>query len=351
MTTKNPAFDAALALMQANYGAAKQRFKNFSGESLPEGEYNGRQTECKFYHNKEKQTLSIINEFTVVSGELVGRTQTDFMQLSNEIGLSFAMDYVDKMGYEIPETPSDWVELVETIKKLVPAVKFQIVMNTTKDGRVFSNLRVIERLDDSEVANVDKVIENVVDKAEPKVEVTTDTIDLNLMSRKELKKYRTEKGYEIKVTTKMSDDELRDAIRKLEPVVEEEEEDDDTGDKFDTMSRKELKKYRTQKGYDIKVTTKMTDNELRNAVREYEATDKSDKAIEKLSDGSNEIDNLKVDILAMAANNNLDDLTDSMDVNELKQKLATYQVPKDEIEPEEIELITKLGLEAILIEE
>jgi hypothetical protein len=54
-----------------------------------------------------------------------------------------------------------------------------------------------------------------------------------------------------------------------EEAEEEEADEDDEpeGDEFDDMNRAALKKYNTAEGLGVKVTTKMTDDELRDAIR------------------------------------------------------------------------------------
>lgn len=64
-----------------------------------------------------------------------------------------------------------------------------------------------------------------------------------------------------------SEDEADDEPEEDDEPDETEEEDEPEGDEFDEMDRAALKKYNTAEKLGVKVTTKMSDDELRDAIR------------------------------------------------------------------------------------
>jgi hypothetical protein len=99
---------------------------------------------------------------------------------------------------------------------------------------------------------------------------------LDDLSRKELKALRTEEGHDFKVTKSMSDDDVREKLREFRAAaggVDEEEDEDEPDepedDGLDDLDRKALKKIRTDEGLDFKVTKSMTDDDVREKIREH----------------------------------------------------------------------------------
>jgi len=69
----------------------------------------------------------------------------------------------------------------------------------------------------------------------------------------------------------VDEDEVEEAEAEDEP--EEEEEEADEGDELDAADRSTLKAYIKSEGLDIKVLKSMSDDDLRNAIREAEAAE------------------------------------------------------------------------------
>ncbi|HPI18740.1 MAG TPA: hypothetical protein PKY56_00080 [Candidatus Kapabacteria bacterium] len=128
--------------------------------------------------------------------------------------------------------------------------------------------------------------------------------EFNSMDRERLKKYIKDSELNIVVKKSMTDDDIRKAIRsimKVEEVeeveddveeVEEVEEDDveenEDGDEFNSMERTELKKYITSNGLEVVVKKSMTDDDIRNKIREAVAEDKTKEDIEEEEDEEEE---------------------------------------------------------------
>lgn len=190
---------AALDSMSSIYTAAKNKAATFSGEKVPEGKYELRLSGIKL---KEKKldgggyNISMQRTFTVLSGENEGMSQTDFIGMSSEGGLAVAMGFVETMGYDIPEGPEDWPEIVEELQEEAPAVMGEV----THSGD-FVNIRVTEVLDD----------EDIDDGEEPEDEDELRE-ELEEMSRKELKAYIAEEELDITVKKKWTEEDIIDAI-------------------------------------------------------------------------------------------------------------------------------------------
>ena len=92
--------------------------------------------------------------------------------------------------------------------------------------------------------------------------------DVAELTRAQLKKYIKDNELDVKITTKMSDDDIRTAIVEAWPDEEEaEEEAEDEDDGLDELDRSGLKKHIKDNSLEIKVTTKMTDDDIREAIR------------------------------------------------------------------------------------
>lgn len=197
-TKKNP-MASALESISSIYKDAKEQAKSFSGEAVPDGNYELRLTGIKFME-KEKDgvtKLSLLRTFSVLSGENEGMTQTDFMSLTNPTGLSFAMQFLSKMGYEIPDSPSDWPEIIEDLQETMPACIGEIV---TSDAG-FTNVRVSELidLDGDESEDSEDEEEELRERLEG-------------MTRAQLKAFKTKEGLVFKILTKYTDEDLIELI-------------------------------------------------------------------------------------------------------------------------------------------
>ena len=95
--------------------------------------------------------------------------------------------------------------------------------------------------EDEEEEEIDEEEEEEEEEEEAEEEEEGD--DLDDMDRSELKKHIKENSLEIKVTTKMSDDDIRDAIRELSGEDEEEEiEEEEDEDEEEEVEEKTTKK-------------------------------------------------------------------------------------------------------------
>lgn len=120
--------------------------------------------------------------------------------------------------------------------------------------------------------------------------------DLEELDRAGLKKLIKEEELEIRVTTKTTDETLREKIAEAleigddeeeeEEPDESEEEEEDEDDGLDDLSRAQLKKHIKDNSLEVRVTTKMSDDDIREAIRaasgegEEEESDEEEEEVE-----------------------------------------------------------------------
>lgn len=142
-----------------------------------------------------------------------------------------------------------------------------------KAGKVEEEPEEVKDSPDLEIEN-GETIDDEVEELEPEDDGLAD------MTRSELKKHIADKGLEIKVVKSMTDDDIRDAIRKAtavedepEPAEPEEEPEEElepepNGDELDELDRSGLKKLIASEGIALTVTKNMTDDTIREKIRE-----------------------------------------------------------------------------------
>jgi len=162
-----------------------------SVSGVPAGVYHMRLqgATVKLTSNKK---LTVIREHLIVDGEFEGTVVTDFMNLEGEMGAYFAAQFIDQLGYEIPEEPT---EIPETIEAVVADAPEYIASVVHSEG--FTNVRFKEL--------VESFGEAVVEEAETSKKVNdnnTETSDLDL--------WRDAKLEELKVFCEAIDVELPD---------------------------------------------------------------------------------------------------------------------------------------------
>lgn len=118
-------------------------------------------------------------------------------------------------------------------------------------------------------------------------------VDLDEMSRAEMKAYIKENELGIRVLSKDDDDTLREKIREAMPEDEEEEEEEEVEEEedeeedevdLDELSRKELRAFIKENELDVKVTAKMKDDAIRDKIREALGEDEEEEEEEDEAD-------------------------------------------------------------------
>lgn len=95
------------------------------------------------------------------------------------------------------------------------------------------------------------------------------------------KKKSAVKKEEPKKTSKKKPAEEEEEEEEPEEEEEEEEAEEEEGDKFDEMDRSALKAYNAKKSLGVKVTTNMSDDDLRAALRKAEASNEEEEETEE----------------------------------------------------------------------
>lgn len=164
--------------------------------------------------------------------------------------------------------------------------------DTGQDGEYRPNVAKIMKLgaDTASDEEEDDEVEEA-EEAEDEADEEEEGVDLDELSRKELLAINKEQELGLK-TRSLDDDALREAIRAAlsedeeeeeEAEEEEEEEDDDTVD-LSEYNRSELKKFKKDNDLDIKITTKMSDDDIRAAIAEALGSDEEEEDEEEGDD-------------------------------------------------------------------
>lgn len=264
--------ESLVAKMKANYEEARNTAKTFSGEKVPEGKYEMKLHPVKFYEKPDSDKISLIRTFTVLSGELKGMAQTDFMNLGNAVGLSYAMQFIEMLGYSIPEEPQEWLDIIEAINEEEPFVIAEVVHNGD-----WVNIKVLELLEAEEAEEAEE------DNSE---EDNSEEEELAL-----LKKIIKEENLKIRVTKKMTSEDV---------------------DKLITEKKKELAEAEE---------------------------DNSEEEAKELTVES---------LIAFAEELGIDDLNPKSSLDEIKKELLDYAIDEDELEEKEIKFIKDNGLAEML---
>jgi len=116
----------------------------------------------------------------------------------------------------------------------------------------------IEEEDETDIPEEDDDMDNVPEDSEFQEEELEPEDMFDEMDRTELKRYIFKNKLAVKVTTKMTDDNIRTAIRSTEPQEPQ--------DPLKALDRTGLKRLIKKDGLEVRVTTKMTDDDIRAAI-------------------------------------------------------------------------------------
>jgi hypothetical protein len=154
------------------------------------------------------------------------------------------------------------------------------LVGSQSDEDADSDIDEDEDLDDDAVEeDDDDAVEEDEESEEEDEEFQARQVELEGLSRVELKKQLKASGADLKVTSKTKDDEIVQAILDIEFPMDEDEEDEpeedepeedeeeDDGDELDDLTRVKLKQINLSEGLGVKVTKSMTDDELREEMR------------------------------------------------------------------------------------
>jgi hypothetical protein len=133
----------------------------------------------------------------------------------------------ERNGYNMFEN-EEFLKIVEELDALYPEAVAEVTEQTVKTEEAAeipeeeAPKKVVKSAPSVPVKSVVKPGSKPAPVEEPETEVSGDKFDS--MNREELKRYRKEKNYQFVITTAFSDDKIRELIREAEVEVESEEE-------------------------------------------------------------------------------------------------------------------------------
>jgi len=142
--------------------------------------------------------------------------------------------------------------------------------------RNFDEVNEMGLFDDEEFQEILEEVKKQYSESSRKTSKKGD--DFDEMDRETLKKHIKKEGLDIKVFSKMTDDDIRKAIREVtaveeeaeieEPEEEEVKEEEIPGIDLDALDRNALKMLIKEQGLEVKVFPSMTDDNIRDKIRE-----------------------------------------------------------------------------------
>jgi len=215
-----------LDAMQESWKQSKATYdQRFGGVKIDAGEYLGKLQKCELGVRRSDDVITMNVEYLIVGGKFDGYVAFDQMNLGNEWGRVFAMRFIEVAGYEAPAPD----QIASTLQKVCTAIakdagtfKIEVIHNgdyvniqpkALEDGDAAASVPAAGA-DDSKPVARKKAAQASAAESDP----------LNDLDRKGLKAYIREKELEIRVTTKLSDDDIRELIHEAEGTGEAEAE-------------------------------------------------------------------------------------------------------------------------------
>lgn len=210
------------------------------GIRLPENDYKGKILKIKKIRASEKDTPGLAVTIKITDGKFSGKKITDRLWITPK-SLWRIRSMLEALGLTVPKKAIN----LPTKKLIGKELGITVIDDEPYQGRIkskigdFVDLETLadlyddedededdEDLDDEEAENEDDDEEEEDDEDEEDEE-DEDEDDLEEMSRKELKQYIKENDLEVKVTKKMDEDEIREAISEASDSDDDDEEDED----------------------------------------------------------------------------------------------------------------------------
>lgn len=115
------------------------------GGGIPDGQYI-LQLESATLKESAQQKLMIVRKHIVLEGDSAGDSITDFLCLETEFGPRQVAQWIEKMGYEVPQDVADIEEIVAAIANEQPTVNAKVKRSGDSDLR---NVTVTELISTS----------------------------------------------------------------------------------------------------------------------------------------------------------------------------------------------------------
>lgn len=268
------------------------------GIQVPESVYIGKE-QCELTETSQSGYLKIARQFTIAEGEYAGLSAFDgFVLEGNDYGIQSARRWVEQHGCTWPEGNLSLLEdIINRINEAAPTVKFKVKYKADKKDP------------DTKWCNIS--IMSILDGHPDFSDITGDVVEV-----------------------------AEDVAETVEETVEVEE---TITDEYDGMNRNQLKKFIADNDLDIRVTTKFTDDDIRNAIREAmgPAEIVEDEA-EPEPEPESTVD--KDTLLAFCASQGVENVDDTMTVGEIAAVMTNYGFEKNTLTDEEFDMLNDLDL-------
>jgi cell division septation protein DedD len=316
-------FDKELKAMNSAWSDAPE------SSDLPEGVYTMTIQEAEIRKSKNSGKLRASFRFVVSDGEHLGASQFDGFTLDpdNPVGMSMLKQRLGKqLGYEVPESMQDVLEILADISKKNPIVSAQII----KKGD-FTNVRVLEVLGEAEAdaqqePNADADADADADagtEPEPEPEEQTEPT---------LKASKSRKAQE-------SQEDESPSFNEGDAVTFE-----NAGETFEGTIKKDNGDgtYNVETEQEVWESVPSTMLTAAGSVQEEEEEEPAEEPEEEQA-GSDE---LRTALLSLAAAHGID-VDEGMDRDTLISTLAEYEWKKSDLVDEEVAALEEAGITVV----
>lgn len=190
----------------------------------PSGDYPAKIIAAKKVEAKESGNMMIVWDFEITSGKYKGRKFRDRHTLV-PAALFNIRNLLEALGVNVPEKTTK-LKFKKYVGSEVGISLIDGEYNNKPLSEVDDFLPISEVGDDEDEELDDDELDEDEDDDE-------DDEDLSEMDRKELKSYIKENDLDVKVTKKMDEDDIREAIEEAEGDEDDEDDDDEDLDEVD----------------------------------------------------------------------------------------------------------------------
>lgn len=339
--TKGSKWGKKLSKFSTGWKSSEKRYKEmFGSKDVPPDTYIFQLRDFRI--EGEDENPYIIREHIVLEGTYKGIPIQERMYFTNETGAAFLRRYLKMIQADIPEDIEDLETCIIAVKKDAPVVKGRLSFRNEQ----YAQIDVVSLIDD-EGAEV------TPDAGEE----TTQELDLDEMSHKELKAFVKDQDLDITGYRKMEEDDLRAAIAKeVGGDASDEKTSDGEGDiDFDELDEDEMRAFVTDQdidpvddlGFKTKKKYKAADeDDLRDTLVEFAKSQGggSDNDDELLDLGKIFCASWDIDLDDDA---DLDDMREAIEASAKKEKIKGFA--EKELDAEEKDTLTRLELETLII--
>jgi hypothetical protein len=131
------------------------------GSALPPATYLLRLQSAEVEESASSGNLQIHLEHLVVEGELAGEVQHEYLQIETAQGPFYVKQWIEMMGFDVPDDPADLPDVVEAISEKAPTYTGQVI-----EKKGFTNVR-IKTLEDEGTAPAPAEEEEESEEAAP----------------------------------------------------------------------------------------------------------------------------------------------------------------------------------------